>query len=93
MSSTNDVYYTKKVLGRFGFTFLTLKPRGVLTGIAGASGRNPLVFGKRDRPVCIVLASNSSSWSGNTVTGRKPPPILTPRGRSDGARGAGLWND
>lgn len=81
---------TKKVLGRFGFTFFTLKPRGVLMGMFGASGRSPLLRGKRERPVWIVLVRSSSSWSGNTVTGRKPPPILTPCGRSDGARGAGL---
>ena len=41
---------TKNVFGRLGFTFLTLKPRGVLTVIVGASGRNPLVLGRRDRP-------------------------------------------
>ena len=34
---------TKKVLGRFGFTFFTLKPRGVLMGMLGASGRSPLL--------------------------------------------------
>jgi hypothetical protein len=44
------LFQTKKVFGRFGLTFFTLKPRGVLMDIAGAGGRKPLLCGRRDRP-------------------------------------------
>jgi hypothetical protein len=41
---------TKKVFGRFGLTFFTLKPRGVLIGIGGTGGLKPLLWGRRDSP-------------------------------------------